>query len=108
MVKRMEEKIEYVNLESWLISCYVYHEDDEHEHYWVDYQNAIYHTINDMDEETGLIDGKKWWIIGPLKPKGTKLTMDNMNILKWVVFDCYNGEDEDKQWDFKKHRPVEE
>lgn len=85
--------------------CYTYKEDDDHEDTWIDDQNAEYNLYNDVDKDTGLIDGKKWWMISPYKPKGSVVTKENeKELLSWRVSDSYDGSDIDKEWNFKEHK----
>ncbi len=103
-----KNNIEYEYICGLIVPSYFYKEGDKHETYWVDSQNALYHVYNDVDDDTGLIDGKKWWLLDPRKPKGTTLTEENAkDLVKWFVDDSYDGEDVDKEWDFKEHKPIE-
>ena len=90
------------------IPVYRFVEGEDSEHYWVDLQNCVYYTYYDekYDKETGLINGKNWWIMFPYKPKGVAITKDNQNLIKWFVGDSSKTEDVDKEWDFDKHLTI--
>lgn len=99
------EKYEYLNC--MFTPAYLYIEGDEHEKYWVDSQNLYYHTSNLMDDKTELIDNKNWWIIEPLKIKGTKVTEENhKELIKHFVTDSSIESDVDKEWNFTEHKPI--
>lgn len=89
--------------------AYTYIEGESEEHYWLDLQNADYYMMNDSDKETGLIEGKKWWLMTAYKPKGTTITEENVDeLIKWFVNDSYDFADVGKEWDFEKHCPKNE
>lgn len=97
----------YEPLSCFAIPCYSYTEGNKYEEYWIDWQNCVYYYIEDADEEKRGYnkEGKKQWIISPVKPVGVKITEENEDLIKWVV---YSGPDEDyyKEWDFEKHCPL--
>lgn len=99
----------YEFIKSWCTPAYSYIEGDDHEHHWADSQNCYYHVyLDETDEETGLRpDGKKYWIIEPLKPVGVTITNENykevMKQLKWVVTISSETYPEMKEWDFDNH-----
>ncbi len=76
------------NLEG-IIDCYRYIEGQEKPKYWVDWHNCLYYTMKEEDE-FGLINGKKYWIIININGKP-------------IVDDATNVEDIDKVWDFKNN-----
>lgn len=96
----------YEPLKNWVVPCYTYMEGDECENYWVDTQNAMYYTLEDEDEN-GLIDGKKYWLIFPYKPENVTVTKENINdIVRWFVDFATNTEDIELEWDFDNHRVI--
>lgn len=72
-----------------IIDCLRYIEGQTKPRYWVDWQNCNYYTREEEDE-FGLIDGKKYWII--LNIKG-----------KLIVDDATDIEDVGKEWDIKNN-----
>jgi hypothetical protein len=94
----------YEHLQHWVIPCYRYIEGDPDEEMWIDTQNCYYYTFEDADDND-LIDGKKYWIIEPFKPKGMTITEENKDQVRWFVAFCSDTEDHDKEWDFETHKP---
>ena len=47
-------------------------------------------------------DGRKHWLISPVKPKGITINKDNENLVRWIV-DYGPKEDLHKEWDFDNH-----
>ena len=101
---------DYEAMHGFAVPVYRFVEGEDSEHFWVDSQNCVYYTYHDeeYDEGTGLIGGKNWWMMFPYKPKGTTITEENQNLIKWFVGDSSKEEDVDKEWDFDKHRVKEE
>lgn len=103
--------MDYQILDNEIRGCYRYVEGDERESFWVDSQNCYYYTYEDedahFDDKTQLLNGKRWWMIDPVKPHGTIITKENQNLVKWVVFDGTDDKDSFKEWDFKNHCPTE-
>lgn len=95
----------YEHIVGWCTPAYSYVEGEDHEHYWVDSQNCWYYLICEETDEKTLkrLDGKKYWIIEPYKPKGVVLTEDNESCVRWLVTDTSEEFDEGKEWDFDKH-----
>ena len=96
---------EYETLKCFAVPCYVYKENDKHEHFWVDFQNAIYYFFEDEeegDQNAVMKDGRKHWLISPVKPKGITINKDNENLVRWIV-DYGPKEDLHKEWDFDNH-----
>lgn len=114
----------YECLTGFVVPNYWYEEGDEHEHFWVDSQNLWYYkfcewaTENGIEDEEGnpildedgkpKKDPRKWYIIAPYKPVGTKVTEENSKeVVKWLVELCYmdnkNKRYEFYEWDFDKH-----
>lgn len=88
--------------------CFVYIEEEPEEDYWVDDQNAIYYYLeDDSDENPGIIEksGKRHWLIQCIKPKGLKVTDDNEDQLKYIVY-LGPKKDMNKEWDFDNHCPI--
>ena len=102
----------YVPLRGFVVPCYRYLEGDEFEEFWVDCQNCGYNTFmtDSYDDETGLYNGKKWWIIFPCVPEGLqeKVKKNNEQLkeedFKWVVEDSSEEGDVDWEWDFQEHK----
>ena len=87
---------------SFATPAYYFEEGMDHEEYWVDSQNLVYHKFMDTND----YENKKWYIISPYKPIKEKPTKEN---IKWLVEECYldfkNNENthEFYEWDFNKH-----
>lgn len=46
-------------------------------------------------------------MICPYKPKGVSITAENKEeLVKWCVYDTSVDDDEDKEWDFETHKPI--
>ena len=110
------EYVDYVLLNNTIRPCVRYIADEEgkpaNEELWVDEQNCMYYTFIDenahYDEKTRLVDGKKYWIISPFKPRGTKVTEENQwDLIKWFVTDCTDEDDLNKMWDRDKCVPLD-
>lgn len=101
------ERDKYEFLNGFATPAYLYIEGDESETHWIDSQSLYYHTNESIDDNTGLIDNKNWWIIEPLKIKGTKVTEDNQNeVIKYFIIDCSIESDYNKEWNFIEHKPI--
>lgn len=95
----------YELLNGFATPAYQYMEGWEQEMSWVDSIHLYLHIDDIMNEETNLIDGKNWWIIEPMKPKGTTVTEENhKDIVKWVVTDTSVESDWNKEWNFDRHK----
>ena len=101
----MDGEIIYEAVSAFSVGCYQYIDGQPQESFYVDSQNCDYHTYNNKnyDKETGLINGKNWWIICPHMPKGTEPSENNKHLLKWYVSDSSKDEDLDKEWNFNEH-----
>ncbi len=95
---------DYEIIEAFAVPCYVYYEGNEHEEYWVDFQNMCFYVFEKI--ENNLVGGKKYWIISPFKPKGTKIEKSNSNLVKWFVEWASDEHDEGFEWDFKNHNII--
>lgn len=98
---------DYEDVNAFVVPMYRYIEGKSKEEWWVDSQNCMYYTFQETDKEFDLINGRKWWLISPMKPKGTVITKDNRNLIKWIVDFSSEDDDMDKEWDFKNHKPIE-
>lgn len=98
---------DYVPLTGFCTPAYRFIEGENVESFWVDSQNCYILTVPDGDET--LIDGKNYWIIEPAKPKGMKIDNEEQfkQHCKWLVFWSSIEDDEDKEWDFKEHKPYD-
>lgn len=98
--------MDYEYLKGFVTPAYSYIEGDEKIRPWKDSQNCYYHILLTEDEE--LIDGKNWWIIEPMKPKG--IVINNQEewdkYIKWFVSFSSISEDEKLEWDFKTNKPI--
>lgn len=98
---------EYELLNGFVTPAYQYIEGWEQEMHWVDYIHLYLHVDDIVNEETNLIDGKNWWIIEPMKPKGTTVTEENYkDVVKWFVTETPVEDDWNKEWDFDKHKVI--
>ena len=95
----------YEPIKAFVVPAYLYVEGNTHENYWVDSQNLFYHVFLD-DVKDGLIDGKKFWMISPYKPIGIKITQENEGLVKWLVEESTDVEDNELEWDFENHKPI--
>ena len=99
---------EYELLQLLIRPCFVFIEGEKKEDYWVDDQNAVHYYLEDDDDDIpGTIKetGKKHWIIQAVKPKGIKITDDNEDLVKYIVW-LGPKDDLHKEWDFDKHCPI--
>lgn len=96
---------EYEYLSGFTVPAYKYVEGWVHEKCWVDSIHLYLVITDEMDEETNKIDGKNWWMIEPMKPKGVTVTEKNYNdVVKWFVTETCVEEDCKKEWDFVEHK----
>lgn len=107
-----QEENKYKPLVCNITPVYRFIDGDNAEHFWVDAQNCACYTYNNSkyDKNTGLIDGKNWWILWPYIPENVKTIGENVNIrskVKWFVDDSSRTEDIDKEWDFENHKVIE-
>lgn len=110
----------YEPIIAFAVPNYWYEEGTKKEHFWADSQNLWYYKFSEWLTENGIEDSdgnpildengepkkdpRKWYIIAPYKPEGTKITEENKDLVKWLVEDCYLGEDyEYYEWDFDNH-----
>lgn len=97
--------MDYEYLKGFVTPSYSYIEGDKKVRAWRDSQNCYCHIIPIEDK---LIDGKNWWIIEPVKPKG--MTINNQEewnkYVKWFVTLSSIYEDEGCEWDFKTLKPI--
>ena len=91
-------------VKAFVVPCYTYSEREKSEEYWVDFQNMFYYFMGEEDEN-GLVEGKKYWVISPYKPQNVVITKENSNLVKWVVEFATDTDDVDYEWDFKEHKP---
>lgn len=98
----------YEHLIAFATPAYSYEEGDKQEHYWIDSQNCFYYFLDDEPEDgpAGIMkDGKKDWLIEPVKPEGVKITEENEDLIKWIV-SLGPDNSEGKEWDFDNHCPI--
>ena len=104
-----QEETKYKPLVCNITPVFRFIDGDDTEMFWVDYQNCVCYTYNNSkyDKNTGLIDGKNWWILWPYIPENVETVGENDNIqskVKWFVDDSSRTEDIDKEWDFENHK----
>lgn len=100
------DNIEYEHLSGFVIPAYSYEEGDKNEQFWVDSQNCLFYFLDDEPDDgpAGIMkDGKKHWMMDPIKPVGIKITEDNIDLVRWIVT-IGPDEDMEKEWDFDNHR----
>lgn len=100
------EYLNYEILKNEIRPCYRYIEDESVEKCYADEQNCVYNTDKISDENLK-INGKRYWIISPYKPKGVTINKGNQNLVKWFVSDCTDENDFNKLWDFTNHKPLD-
>lgn len=72
-----------------IIPCYSYVDGDKSEEYWADWLNCQHYMDSDNIED--------YTILLPYKPKGMKITDENMNEVVWLT-------ESGNEWDFDNHR----
>lgn len=116
------DKVKYTSINNFVTPAYLYIEGNPHEEYWVDSQNLFYYMYLQqpddkgnfelpkiaVNKETNLIgpEGKKWWIIEPVKPEGETITEDNyQDLVKYMVTECWDIDFDtyEHEWNFDKH-----
>ena len=107
-----KEETKYKPLVCNITPVYRFIDGDDTEKFWVDAQNCIFYTYNNekYDKNTGLINGRNWWILWPYIPENVETIDEKDNIkskAKWFVDDSSRIEDIDKEWDFEKHKVIE-
>lgn len=95
--------------------AYTYIEGEKREKYWVDDQNMLYHFFYDEEHGDGetYVETRKYWVISPYKPKGTKITPENADsLIKWLVSFSWHTSTHPEhddieydlyEWDFENH-----
>lgn len=100
---------EYTYISGYVTPACRYIEGEEKVTYWIDFQNCMVHTVpEEGEEETAKTNGKNWWIIEPMKPKGMVISnQEEWNkYVKWFVTWSSIYEDEDCEWDFETLKPI--
>lgn len=94
----------YEYLKGFVTPAYWYEEGKSSEEYFVDSLTLFCKKFPNVDSEEE--DKREWWIIAPYKPIGVTIDKTNLDLIKWLVEDCY-CEDSDEyecyEWNFDKH-----
>lgn len=105
-----KEGIKYKPFVRNITPVYRFIDGDDIEVFWVDAQNCAFYTYcnSKFSKETGLLDGRDWWILWPYIPEDVETIDENIKSkVKWVVDDSSRTEDIDKEWDFENHKTIE-